>query len=62
LNEIEPTGQQSQEIAERITSWRKSTLFQPDCLQASEETFFEHWLCRWNKRVSSVKYQPRQEH
>ena len=61
LNEIEPTGQQSQEIAEQITSWRKRTLFQPDCLQTSEETFFEHWLCRWNKRVSSAKYQPRRE-
>jgi len=61
LNEIEPTGRQADEIADRIITWRKKTIFQPDRLQADEGTFFDHWLCRWNKRVSSAKYYPSKE-
>ncbi len=57
LIRIELPEQQVCEIAEDVIAWRKNSIFQLDQEQTGKKTLFGSWLCRWNKRVSSAKYQ-----
>jgi phosphoglycerol transferase MdoB-like AlkP superfamily enzyme len=54
---IELNGQQATDIADEIIAWRKNTIFRLEQQRAGRKTLFDSWLCRWNERVSSVKYQ-----
>lgn len=57
LIRIELPGQQSQRVADDIKAWRKGTVFRLNQQRAGKKVLFDHWLCRWNNRVSSAKYQ-----
>lgn len=46
----------ARELTEEIVQWRKDTIFQIDQKRTGEMTLFDSWLCRWNSRISSVRY------
>lgn len=58
LIRIELPEQQVCEIADGIIAWRKNSIFRLNQEQTGKKTLFGGWLCRWNNRVCSAKYQP----
>lgn len=56
LVRIELPGQQAQRVADDINAWRKGTVFRLNQQRVGKKVLFDHWLCRWNNRVSSAKY------
>jgi arylsulfatase A-like enzyme len=50
--------QLAQKITDEIIAWRKNSVFRLDQQRAGEKILFDSWLCRWNNRISSAKYQP----
>jgi len=61
LSSIELPQQQAQIVADEIIAWRKNTIFRLQQQQAGEMTLFDCWLCRWNNRIASAKYQSQQK-
>jgi arylsulfatase A-like enzyme len=58
LSSIELPQQHAQAVADEIIAWRRNTIFRLQQKQAGEMALFDSWLCRWNNRIASVKYQP----
>jgi arylsulfatase A-like enzyme len=50
LANIELPQEQADELAEQITTWRKSNVLRSPRLQPGRAVLFERWLCRWSKR------------
>jgi len=46
----------AKEMTEDIVQWRKDTIFRIDQERTGQMTLFDSWLCRWNGRISSVRY------
>ena len=61
LNRIELPEQQAQKVADEITAWRKDTIFQLNQQRTGRKELFGRWLCRWTNRVSSAKYQKKEQ-
>ena len=57
LVRIELAQPQARKITDDIIEWRKNTIFRLDQKRTGRKMLFDSWLCRWNERVSSVKYQ-----
>jgi len=49
-----------QRVIDEIVTWRKSTVFRLDQHRRGEKLLFGRWICRWNNRVSSAKYQAKE--
>ena len=61
LVRMEVSEQQAQEIADEVIAWRKNSIFRLDQQRTGEKMLFDSWLCRWNNRFCSAKYQPQAE-
>jgi len=48
-------------IVDDILSWREDTIFLPNQQRIGEMTLFENWLCKWDDRIASARYQPDSE-
>jgi phosphoglycerol transferase MdoB-like AlkP superfamily enzyme len=59
LSPVELPDQQGCEIADDVLAWRRDTIFLLDQQRVGKKILFSSWLCRWNNRVASVKYQPK---
>lgn len=57
LAAMELPGEQARRTIEQILSWRKNSIFRIQQPRTGKRILFENWLCRWNNRVSSAKYQ-----
>ncbi len=55
---IESEESANQEAIDQINSWRRNNIFYIDQEKNGQKKLFNSWLCRWNGRVSSAKYQP----
>ncbi|MDI6449264.1 LTA synthase family protein [Anaerobaca lacustris] len=44
------------EFSQEIIQWRKDTIFRIDQERTGQVVLFDSWLCRWNNRISSVRY------
>jgi len=55
---IELPEQRTEGIAEEIITWRKNSIFRLNQQRAGKKVLFNSWLCRWNNRVCSARYQP----
>jgi hypothetical protein len=51
--------EQARAVAEEIIGWRRDSIFQLDQGRSGKKEVFGNWLCRWNNRVASAKYQPK---
>jgi glucan phosphoethanolaminetransferase (alkaline phosphatase superfamily) len=51
--------EQAQTIADQIIGWRRDSIFRLDQRRTGKKEVFGNWLCRWNNRVASAKYQPK---
>lgn len=52
----EPPERDALRIADEIAQWRKGTIFRLGRQRTGRTLLYGSWLCRWNDRVSSVKY------
>jgi arylsulfatase A-like enzyme len=57
LVRIEVPQQQANEITNEVITWRKNSIFRINQQRTGKKILFSLWLCNWNGRVSSVKYQ-----
>ena len=57
LAAMELPVEQTRRIIDQIVGWRKSSIFRLQQPRTGKRVLFENWLCRWNNRVSSAKYQ-----
>ncbi len=57
LVRIEMAQKQAGEIADDIIAWRKNSIFRLDKRRTGRKMLFDNWFCRWTNRISSVKYQ-----
>jgi phosphoglycerol transferase MdoB-like AlkP superfamily enzyme len=57
LVRLELPERQAQQVSDKIKEWRKDTVFRIDQQRTGKQILFGKWLCRWNGRVSSAKYQ-----
>ena len=46
----------AKEFSQEIIQWRKDTIFRIDQERTGQMLLFDSWLCRWNNRISSVRY------
>ncbi len=53
----ELTGPVANDLATEIIRWQKSTRLAPPQLRKGKDSFYGHWLCRWNSRLAWAKYQ-----
>jgi len=58
LFRIELPQQEGQKVADKITTWRRNSVFRLDQQRTGRRMLFDRWLCRWTNRVSSAKYRP----
>ena len=56
LDRVELPEQQARKVADEIIMWRKDNIFRLDQQRTGKKILFDRWLCRWNNRVSSAKY------
>jgi glucan phosphoethanolaminetransferase (alkaline phosphatase superfamily) len=57
LVRIEVPEKRAKTIADEIIAWRKNSIFRINQTRTGQKILFDSWLCRWNGRVNSVKYQ-----
>jgi len=58
---IELPEQQAKKIAYEIITWRKSTVFRLKQQRTGKKVLYDRWFCRWTNRVSSAKYQKKEQ-
>ena len=56
LTMIELDESRQGRLVSEILDWRQSTIFKLGQEQTGRKMLFDKWLCRWDDRVSSVKY------
>ena len=57
LRPIKLDEQQALKIGEDITEWRNNSFFRINQQKTGQKTLFDNWLCRWNDRISTAKFQ-----
>ncbi len=46
----------AKEMSQESVQWRKDTIFRINQERTGQMTLFDSWQCRWNGRISSVRY------
>jgi len=46
----------AEDLSREIVQWRRDTIFRLDREETGQVELFGSWLCKWNGRISSVKY------
>lgn len=53
---LELPEQEAQRLSEEIIQWRRNTIFRLHQDDAGQQRLFDSWVCKWNWRVSTVRY------
>ncbi len=55
LERIELAGEQAQQVASQVISWRENSVFKINQQKTGRIELYDKWQCRWTNRVSSAK-------